>query len=181
MPVTIKTTAHGANLTRPPQALDHAKQILDRIDPDRRHGDLIQSSFDADGIPGVLQAENNGFKLHGPFAAHKGKKNLVVTYDTPNRCNVVDAEIKGWITPAFTTTTQHDIVDYGEILRRLDKLALYVKEPTQFGNLLKPTMTRFIRSFDEPDNQQIIDFWGQICDEEHGSGFDTYTGWITAA
>ncbi|KAI1856067.1 hypothetical protein JX265_011964 [Neoarthrinium moseri] len=61
MPVTIKTTAHGANLTRPPQALDHAKQILDRIDPDRRHGDLIQSSFDADGIPGVLQAENNGF------------------------------------------------------------------------------------------------------------------------
>ncbi|KAI1856066.1 hypothetical protein JX265_011963 [Neoarthrinium moseri] len=134
----------------------------------------------------------------GPFAAHKGKKNLVVTYNAPNRYNVdyadlakqigvlvsqnvVDAEIKGWITPAFTTTTQHDIVDYEEILRRLDKLALYVKEPTQFGNLLKPTITLFIRSFDEPDNQQIIDFWGQICDEEHGSGFDTYTGWITGA
>lgn len=70
--------------------------------------------------------------------------------------------------------------DYEEILRRLDKLAHYGKEPEASADLLRPVLRCFVRSFDEPAHPDVRGFWGRICDLHSGSGFDYYSGWITA-
>ncbi|KAK5745779.1 hypothetical protein LTR17_001281 [Elasticomyces elasticus] len=66
-------------------------------------------------------------ELRGQFVAHEGKKRLEVKYESGDRYtvdfadfaekigylieeNVVDPELRKWMMPAFSTTTQHDIV-----------------------------------------------------------------------
>lgn len=164
------------------------------------------------------------------FVAHEGKKKLTVyavgtihTVDFGALAksmsdligdNVVDPELKPWIMPAFSTTTETDQVvaavmmmgsmqryfsygatmlcgipsvtllginqDWEEILQRLEKLPLLGDEPTQFYHLLKPVLTRFVRSFDAPDAPEIINFWRKIAHESGGSGPTYLSGWITA-
>lgn len=71
--------------------------------------------------------------------------------------------------------------DWEEILRRLDKLKEFGNEPTQFCALLKPVISRFIRSFDEPDSEEVKSFWNRIADQgEKQSGPAHYSGWISA-
>ncbi|KAI0864049.1 hypothetical protein F4860DRAFT_28727 [Xylaria cubensis] len=173
----------------------------------------------------------HGEELRSHFVAHEGQKSLVVEYDGADRYsidfadfafkisnllkqNIVDPELHHWITPAFSTTTQHDVVissivmmgmlqhyfqytcmstcgipsitilgektDYENILSRLDKLEQYGDEPSEFRRLLRPVLARFIRSFDEPDSQEIRDFWRDICTVESVSGSNLYNGWISA-
>ena len=52
--------------------------------------------------------------------------------------------------------------DYKLILRRLDKLRNYGKEPNIFVDLLTPVLKRFIRSFEAPDADDVLDFWNRI-------------------
>lgn len=162
---------------------------------------------------------------------YRGQKKLVVNYDSGDRYsidfagfaskigdlieeNIVDLELRRWITPAFSTTTQHDVVissivimgilqryfqyecviecgipsitilgekaDYEIILTRLDKLEQYGDEPSELRKLLKPIVTHFMRSFDEPDSQEVTDFWRDMCTVQSMSGQDTYNGWISA-
>ncbi|KAI1742870.1 hypothetical protein F4680DRAFT_385285 [Xylaria scruposa] len=173
----------------------------------------------------------HGEELRSHFVAHEGQKNLVVKYDGADRYsidfadfalkigdlmeeNIVDPELRRWITPAFSTTTQHDVVissivmmgmlqhyfkytcfatcgipsitllgeksDYEKILARLDKLEQYGDEPSAFTRLLKPILRRFMSSFDEPNRQEVRDFWRDICSVESMSGSDKYNGWISA-
>lgn len=71
--------------------------------------------------------------------------------------------------------------DWEEILRRLDKIEMLVYEMLEFGDRLKPIITRFILSFENPDSDQVRSFWNQIahtCDM--GSGPVYYSGWISA-
>ncbi|KAF2727978.1 hypothetical protein EJ04DRAFT_516911 [Polyplosphaeria fusca] len=66
-------------------------------------------------------------KLRKDFVQHEGQKNLAVHYGCGNRYmidfgdfaqkigdlierNIVDPELRKWITPAFSTTTKHDVV-----------------------------------------------------------------------
>lgn len=66
-------------------------------------------------------------ELRGSFVAHEGKKELVIEYDTSTRFavdfadfatkigimiqdNVIDPELREWILPCFSTTTEHDSV-----------------------------------------------------------------------
>lgn len=148
-------------------------------------------------------------ELRGKFVAHEGKKELKVEFALGNRYtidygifakrmtleiekNIVDPELREWALPAFTTTTDNDLVvasvllmgvvqkyfDYkgcilcglpsvtllGEkadseiILKRLDKLETFGAEPTQFCALLKPVVSRFVKSFNDPTSKEIIDF-----------------------
>lgn len=129
--------------------------------------------------------------------------------------NVVDAELRKWMMPAFTTTTKNDIVvasillmgvtqhyfsytchfmcglpsvtllgdkaDWELILTRLEKLKEYGEEPTQFYNLLKPVVSRFVGSFDNPESEETIAFWQRIAHRRSfGSGSSICSGWITA-
>ncbi|KAK4543076.1 hypothetical protein LTR36_005853 [Oleoguttula mirabilis] len=171
-------------------------------------------------------------ELRGSFVAHEGKKELRIVYSSGTRytvdCadfatkigvmiqdNVVDPELRQWIMPAFSTTTEHDVAvasivmmasmqkyfsygmdilcglpsvtllgekaDYELILARLDKLRSYGKEPTLFANVLTPVLKRFVRSFDEPESEEVVGFWNHILTSWNmGSGPIYYSGWITA-
>lgn len=71
--------------------------------------------------------------------------------------------------------------DWELILRKLDKLASFGQEPTQFSQLLRPVIKRFILSFDTPAAAEIVDFWQRIFGTTNQlSGLTVYSGWITA-
>ena len=71
--------------------------------------------------------------------------------------------------------------DWELIHRRLDKLETFGVEPSQFCNLLRPVLSRFVKSFDEPASEDTIDFWQRIAHYHRGgSGPSYYSGWITA-
>ena len=171
-------------------------------------------------------------ELRGKFVAHEGKKELEVQFDTGSRYtidygvfakkmtleiekNIVDPELREWALPAFTTTTDNDLVvasvllmgvvqkyfdykccircglpsvtllgekaDWEIILKRLDKLETFGAEPTQFCALLRPVISHFVKSFDDPASKEVIDFWQRIAHvDAGGSGPTYYSGWITA-
>ena len=171
-------------------------------------------------------------ELREMFVAHEGKKELTVDFRSGNRYsvdlgvfaqrmsrlieeNVLDPELREWVMPAFSTTTEHDNVvaaillmgvtqkyfsytcrlmcgipsvtllgqqkDWQLIYTRLDKLATFGAEPSQFCKLLRPVISHFIRSFDEPTSDHIISFWQRIAHVYNmGSGTTWYSGWITA-
>lgn len=79
--------------------------------------------------------------------------------------------------------------DYELIARRLEKLCTYGVQPTEFCQLLRPVLRRFIQSFDHPTSPDIIDFWQRIFSKEYheadsGCGpvkeYTEISGWITA-
>ncbi|KAL9094957.1 MAG: hypothetical protein Q9165_002907 [Trypethelium subeluteriae] len=70
--------------------------------------------------------------------------------------------------------------DWLEMFRRLKKLKELGEEPAEFYAVLKPILSFFVRSFDEPNNPQVIDFWQKIAKEDSGSGYTYLSGWITA-
>lgn len=161
------------------------------------------------------------------FVAHEGKKELTVHFDIVDRYtveygvlarelshliqkNVLDPELRGWVMPAFSTTTEHDSVvaaillmgvtqkyfsyglhmscgipsvtlvgqktDWQLIYSRLDKLETFGAEPSQFCKLLRPVISRFIDSFDDPTSDEIIGFWQRIAPKKRvGSGSDYYS------
>ena len=70
--------------------------------------------------------------------------------------------------------------DWQTLLERLEKLRILGNEPTQFYALLKPVLTRFVRMFNDPESDDIKDFWSRIAHESRGSGSHRISGWITA-
>ena len=71
--------------------------------------------------------------------------------------------------------------DWENISSRLEKLKTYGEEPTLWYNLLKPVLARFVKSFREPDSDEVRSFWQRIAHEQHlGSGMTCLSGWITA-
>ncbi len=119
--------------------------------------------------------------------------------------NIVDKELEEWMTPAFSTTTDTDIVvasillmgatqkcfnfrcvlrcgipsvtllgekcDWEEILRRLEELKGFGEEPMRFYTLLKPVVSRFVRSFENSAGEEVVSFWQRIAHfTEGGSG-----------
>ena len=71
--------------------------------------------------------------------------------------------------------------DWVTILNRLDKLKEFGDEPTQFQALLRPIISRFILSFENPHSEVVKSFWNRIAHKiDMGSGPDYYSGWISA-
>ncbi|KAI4099182.1 MAG: hypothetical protein LQ339_006123 [Xanthoria mediterranea] len=165
------------------------------------------------------------------FVSHEGKKELELIYDGTRSTvdfrgiakdmgnfiekKIVDAELREWMMPAFTTTTKNDTVvasillmgltqkyfdfkitlrcglpsvtllgensDWELILKRIEKLNEYGEEPREFCNLLRPVISRFVRSFDDPTSPEILTFWNRIAHYLPGmSGPSFYSGWISA-
>lgn len=64
--------------------------------------------------------------------------------------------------------TQNDWVD---ILQRIERLKDFGDEPSTWYTLLKPILTRFVKTFDAPSSQEIRSFWQLIAhDTNNGSG-----------
>jgi len=71
--------------------------------------------------------------------------------------------------------------DYEKLLYKLEKLSSFGDEPHQFGTLLKPVIRKMIRTFEDPSDSAVIDFWQRILDVNNQmSGTTIYSGWIAA-
>ena len=84
---------------------------------------------------------------------------------------------------ALQTGIRHacDEADYEEILRRVDKLCEYGDEPALFASLLRPVLRPFLRSFEAPEDEDVIKFWRTVFDaNEEVCGVTWCTGWVTA-
>ncbi|KAG0288429.1 hypothetical protein BGZ96_007818 [Linnemannia gamsii] len=70
--------------------------------------------------------------------------------------------------------------DWEKLLVRVEKLKEYGEETTQWCDLLKEVLTRFVETFNNPDSEETKDFWGRIAHIRGGSGPSYLSGWITA-
>ncbi|KAJ7607155.1 hypothetical protein FB45DRAFT_1011415 [Roridomyces roridus] len=70
--------------------------------------------------------------------------------------------------------------DWQDILRRLEKLKEYGIETIAWYHLLVPVITRFVRAFDAPEDQENVEFWQKVAHFIGGSGVSHYSGWISA-
>jgi hypothetical protein len=73
--------------------------------------------------------------------------------------------------------------DWEKLLARLDRLAEFGAEPAVYKTRLTPILKRFVRSFDEPDSEEIRQFWSQIVLARYnnicGATPLDLSGWIT--
>ena len=81
--------------------------------------------------------------------------------------------------PSVTILGQ--IEDWVKILHRIDKIELLGDEATVFAQMLRPIVTHMIRSFEEPESFEVVEFWNKIVHKHSlGSGTSYLTGWLTA-
>ncbi|KAG5993266.1 hypothetical protein E4U43_003555 [Claviceps pusilla] len=74
--------------------------------------------------------------------------------------------------------------DWVKLHEKLDRLAEWGAEPTQYANNLRPILGRFVRTWDEPNSPATRSFWEQIvrAKQQLTCGGPTkydITGWIT--
>jgi hypothetical protein len=80
-----------------------------------------------------------------------------------------------------SVTLLGDKSDWDKLLTRIELLPKLGQEPDQWYRLLKPVLTRFVRTFDSPESSEIKDFWQNIAHHHNGGSGPTYlSGWITA-
>ena len=80
-----------------------------------------------------------------------------------------------------SVTLLGDISDWQAILNRLPMLEKPGDEPSEFVEMLRPILNNFIRSFEEPEHEEVVRFWNTIATRNPmSSGTPYYTGWITA-
>ncbi|RSL45598.1 hypothetical protein CEP53_010703 [Fusarium sp. AF-6] len=71
--------------------------------------------------------------------------------------------------------------DWRKIRNRIEKISQFGEEAELFTKLLRPVLDHLVRSFDDPQDPDILDFWGKIVHwKRSGSGPDSLSGWITA-
>lgn len=71
--------------------------------------------------------------------------------------------------------------DWVQMLDAIERLTEFGEQPSTWLSVLRPVISRFVRSFDEPTSIEIINFWQQIADYQvGGSGADYISGWLTA-
>jgi hypothetical protein len=73
--------------------------------------------------------------------------------------------------------------DWEKLLAKLDRLAEFGAEPEVYKTRLTPILKRFVKSFDEPDSEEIRQFWSQIVLATYqnmcGATPLELSGWIT--
>ncbi|RFN51781.1 duf4419 domain protein [Fusarium flagelliforme] len=80
-----------------------------------------------------------------------------------------------------SVTLLGEISDWQAILNKLPMLGRLGDEPTQFVEMLMPILNNMIRSFEQPEDEDVVRFWNTIATHNPmSSGTDYYTGWITA-
>ena len=81
--------------------------------------------------------------------------------------------------PRVTLEGERD--DWVYILNRIEKLKEFGSETTAWYRLLHPVLSRFVKSFDEPNSSENLEFWSKVAHfESFGSGPMYLSGWITA-
>ena len=90
--------------------------------------------------------------------------------------------LRGCSLPSVTLLGEQS--DWQGLYKKLDKLEAFGVEPAQLGTLLKPIISRFVESFQDPSSMRIVEFWNHMISARHqssGSGDSVdYDGWISA-
>lgn len=75
--------------------------------------------------------------------------------------------------------------DWASLLLKLDHLSAFGPEPAAYAENLRPILARFVRTWDEPESEEVKAFWRQIvrADKAYGCGEGAWewdvSGWIT--
>ncbi|CAM1503185.1 Fc.00g079610.m01.CDS01 [Cosmosporella sp. VM-42] len=79
--------------------------------------------------------------------------------------------------------------DWVRLLGKLDRLKEWGKQPQEYAQNLRPILSRFVKTWDEPESLEIKSFWNQIVRADRyrgwncGGGGNEYeyhiSGWIT--
>lgn len=75
--------------------------------------------------------------------------------------------------------------DWVRLLEKLDHLKEFGEEPEEYAQELRPILSRFVKTWDEPESDETKQFWGQIVRAKKkfscGGGGIEYdvSGWIT--
>ncbi|KAF7290874.1 hypothetical protein MKEN_01495000 [Mycena kentingensis (nom. inval.)] len=77
-------------------------------------------------------------------------------------------------------TLEGEREDWAKLLQRAEKFKEYGLECVAWHHMLVGVLSRFVRTFDEPDAASTIDFWYLVADHQRGSGMDHYSGWVSA-
>ncbi|KAH8682806.1 hypothetical protein BGZ60DRAFT_368637 [Tricladium varicosporioides] len=72
--------------------------------------------------------------------------------------------------------------DWEKLEERIEKLSTFGKQPAEWQTLLKPVLSRFVKTFDNPKSEELRDFWQKICHKEVDgcTGEVSTSGWINA-
>jgi Domain of unknown function (DUF4419) len=74
--------------------------------------------------------------------------------------------------------------DWANLLEKLDPLKRFGEEPTLYSNMLRPILSRFVATFDKPNDPDIRQFWSDIVTvtprQKLCNTTDLLTGWINA-
>ncbi|ATY67497.1 hypothetical protein A9K55_000321 [Cordyceps militaris] len=74
--------------------------------------------------------------------------------------------------------------DWFRLQEKLAHLKDFGQEPAEYADNLRPIFSRFVRTFDEPDSEEVKQFWSQIVRAEHfmtcgrGPMEFSVTGWL---
>jgi hypothetical protein len=74
--------------------------------------------------------------------------------------------------------------DWRQLLLKLDQLSGFGSQPAEYSTNLRPILSRFVKSFDDPDGPDIRRFWDSIIaggggsDGKECSGGSVVDGWI---
>ncbi|KAM7195790.1 protein of unknown function (DUF4419) domain containing protein [Naviculisporaceae sp. PSN 640] len=83
-----------------------------------------------------------------------------------------------------SVTLLGELSDWEKLLAKLDRLPAFGKEPEEYKARLRPILTRFVKSYKEPDSPETRDFWNSIVVASKSGGIcgepPVYiSGWIT--
>ncbi|KAF9354054.1 hypothetical protein BGX26_008129 [Mortierella sp. AD094] len=71
--------------------------------------------------------------------------------------------------------------DWENMLQRIERLTEYGEATAQWRDLLRPVLSGFVETFNNPNGVETKDFWQNIADYRPGGSGPTYlSGWITA-
>ncbi|ORY16581.1 hypothetical protein BCR34DRAFT_597590 [Clohesyomyces aquaticus] len=72
--------------------------------------------------------------------------------------------------------------DWEKLLAKLDHLVDFGDEPVAYGKQLRPILSRFVKTFEEPDSRATREFWNNIvhAESQHLCGAPPYvlSGWL---
>jgi hypothetical protein len=73
--------------------------------------------------------------------------------------------------------------DWQQLLAKLDRLSDFGEQPKAYASQLRPILSHFVQTFDEPDSPRIREFWNNIVLASYHDicGVEPYTvnGWLT--
>ncbi|OQV19793.1 hypothetical protein BV898_06065 [Hypsibius exemplaris] len=71
--------------------------------------------------------------------------------------------------------------DWVNLLKKTERLPSFGNQTEQWSSLLRPVLSQFIATFDQPESQAVKDFWNTIAKPVPlASGGRRLSGWITA-